>query len=523
MINLINCENLLREAYYISDEEKIYMRKIDVIDEGYDIPYVKYDVYSKLNGSSLVKLNLTICKNSKVDIFIPIAISESLDKLNTSSGYFNDICYISSSNSGTDITLKDRKEEFIEGKKEICQEGCDFTDYDYNNKKAQCSCDVKESSNNYADMKFDEEKIFKNFIDIKNIANINILKCYKSLFSQNGIIRNIGSYIIISIILFHIISIFIFYKYQFDEIKDKINDIILGKGNSNKSKNVETKNIKKQKPKNNNKIISTINPNYKRNKIIKKVTNKKIFPLKNKINMKKFKPQNNTKIYGKRISNNIINMNNVIITKNSNNKNIFKSKFKINKKEKEITKYNEKELNELDYELALKYDHRSCCQYYISLIKTKHNLIFSFFYNNDYNSKIIKIDLFFISFIMNFTINALFFNDDTMHKIYKDKGKFQFLFQLPQMIYSSITSSALGAILQLLALSEDDIIKFKQNKDTNNINERKRSLIYRLNIKVILFFIISTIFLLMFWYYLSMFCAIYMNITWNFQNSCFIR
>ena len=78
-------------------------------------------------------------------------------------------------------------------------------------------------------MKFDEEKIFKNFIDIKNIANINILKCYKSLFSKNGIIRNIGSYIIISIILFHIISIFIFYKYQFDEIKDKINVIILGK------------------------------------------------------------------------------------------------------------------------------------------------------------------------------------------------------------------------------------------------------------------------------------------------------
>jgi len=229
MINLSNCENLLREAYYISDEEKIYMRKIDVIDEGYDIPYVKYDVYSKINGSSLVKLNLTICKNSKVDIFIPITISESLDKLNTSSGYFNDICYISSSNSGTDITLKDRKEEFIEVKKALCQEGCDFTDYDYKNKKAQCSCDVKESSNNYADMKFDEEKIFKNFIDIKNIANINILKCYKSLFSKNGIIRNIGSYIIISIILFHIISIFIFYKYQFDEIKDKINVIILGK------------------------------------------------------------------------------------------------------------------------------------------------------------------------------------------------------------------------------------------------------------------------------------------------------
>ena len=33
----------------------------------------------------------------------------------------------------------------------------------------------------------------------------------------------------------------------------------------------------------------------------------------------------------------------------------------------------------------------------------------------------IKIDLFFVSFVMNYTVNAFFFNDDTMHKIYEDK------------------------------------------------------------------------------------------------------
>jgi len=108
-------------------------------------------------------------------------------------------------------------------------------------------------------------------------------------------------------------------------------------------------------------------------------------------------------------------------------------------------------------------------------------------------------------------VGALFFNDDTMREIYEGEGKFQFLFQLPQMICSSVVSGAFGAILHLLALSEDGIIKFKQNKDTNNINKSKISLINSLNIKVILFFIISTIFLFMFWYYLSMSCAIYMN------------
>jgi hypothetical protein len=63
-----------------------------------------------------------------------------------------------------------------------------------------------------------------------------------------------------------------------------------------------------------------------------------------------------------------------------------------------IMEYSDDEKNELSYELAIQYDKRTFCEYYISLIKTKHNFIFTFFYNNDYNSKIIKIDNFFISF-----------------------------------------------------------------------------------------------------------------------------
>jgi len=52
--------------------------------------------------------------------------------------------------------------------------------------------------------------------------------------------------------------------------------------------------------------------------------------------------------------------------------------------------YNDEELNQLSYKFALLYDNRTYCQYYTSLIKTKHNLIFSFFYSKDYNSRIIK-------------------------------------------------------------------------------------------------------------------------------------
>ena len=174
--------------------------------------------------------------------------------------------------------------------------------------------------------------------------------------------------------------------------------------------------------------------------------------------------------------------------------------------------YNDEELNNLSYEFALLFDNRKYCQYYLSLLKTKHLLIFTFFNNNDYNLKIIKIDLFLFNFSLFYVINALFFNDDTMHKIYINNGDFGFISQLPQIIYSFLISSLFNFILEMLALTEEVIIQIKKIISFNiQFNKRILDLSNKIKIKIFLYFIISTIFLMFFWYYLSMFCAIYPN------------
>ena len=89
---------------------------------------------------------------------------------------------------------------------------------------------------------------------------------------------------------------------------------------------------------------------------------------------------------------------------------------------KELLEKKDFEINSLSYIEALKLDKRNFFQYYFSLLKYSHPLISSSFCTyDDYNSKIIKIFLFFFFFSSDLTINALFFNDDTMHKIYKDR------------------------------------------------------------------------------------------------------
>ena len=269
-INLGDCERLLKEAYNISYNETLFIKKIDVIEGGMLIPKIEFDVYYKLNGINLIKLNLSYCKNSKIDISIPVQINKKdIDKYNASSGYYNDICYVAESDCGTDIILNDRQNEFIDNNKTVCQDNCFFSDFDDNINKAKCSCDVVESSNNFENIKINKAKLLENFIDIKNIANIHLLICYEVLFSKKGLIKNYGSYSIIIILLIHLIIIIIYYaKNLYKQIQNKINDIlfsinnieILNRGKKDESpENSEGKNLeqnidilKNKKPKKKN-------------------------------------------------------------------------------------------------------------------------------------------------------------------------------------------------------------------------------------------------------------------------------
>ena len=178
-------------------------------------------------------------------------------------------------------------------------------------------------------------------------------------------------------------------------------------------------------------------------------------------------------------------------------------------KVKSIMAYNNEELNKLPYNLALKYDKRTYCEYYISLLRAKHILLFTFCNENDYNSKLIKINLFFIGFVLYLFDNVLSFSDDIKHRIYEGEGIYNILNQLPKIIYSTLISLILNALLNFLALSDRGISSFKKNKLIVDLNERKTKLVNQLKIKFILYFIISSILLLFFWYYISMFCAIY--------------
>ena len=399
-------------------------------------------------------------------------------------------------------------------------------------------------------MHINKTKLYKNFLDIKNIANVNILICYKNLLKKDGLKHNIGSYIVTTIIIFHIITIIIFYVKSYNILKKKIKDIAFAIKNMslvkdindiNKEDKKENKKIKfkkhelKKDSSNSRSNFLKINKGYK-NKTIKLKDNKKkndhIVETKNPIgnNILNLKQNNKRK---RNLFDNLFNVSKKFKTNkiNRNKKNIIQSKenklktkaksagIKRSKKMKEeinkriinTMKYIDEEKNFLDFDLAIKYDKRKYCKYYKSLLKTQHELIFSFFHKKDYNARIIKIDLYFISFVIFYTVNGLFFDDKTMHNIYVKKGSFDFEYQIPKIIYSSLISMVINKILGILAFSSNAIIDFKENKNKKNVDIRKNNLEANLRLKFLLYFILSFIFLLLFWYYITLFGAIYLN------------
>ena len=148
-----------------------------------------------------------------------------------------------------------------------------------------------------------------------------------------------------------------------------------------------------------------------------------------------------------------------------------------------IYNYNDYELNYMDYAKAILFDKRSCCRYYISLLKIKHPLLFGFCPFNDYNTLIIKSCIFFLSFCIYYIINFLFFTEEMIHKIYEDGGKYNILYFLPTLSISFAISHVLTIIIKFIFLSERNILEIKSQ--LSFMAAYKKSLKVEKNIKEI--------------------------------------
>ena len=275
-IDLFECEEALKEKYGI--EEPLIILKLDIKRDDTNSTQVEYQVF---NPNTLAKLDLSVCYQKQVNIYVPINLDQNLldlanqlnnqeyDLFDSSDSFYNEICTPYTSINDTDVILNDRKNDFYMENITFCEEGCEYENFDFETNRAKCQCVTKLEVKSEEEVEFSPNKILQNFYNVEKYTNIKIFICYKLVFNLNNLKLNLGSYILLSISLLYIIIMGI----NFMTFKNKIGkfvDKVIGEYQN------LMRNLKKYKEKNSDKKQHNTNNDSSNIKVYKKEKKSKI-------------------------------------------------------------------------------------------------------------------------------------------------------------------------------------------------------------------------------------------------------
>ena len=129
---------------------------------------------------------------------------------------------------------------------------------------------------------------------------------------------------------------------------------------------------------------------------------------------------------------------------------IYSTKSVIDKVKKNV-EYSDLELNELEYEDAILADKRTFLQLYWSTIQREHIVFYVFIKCNDFSLLSIKLIRLIFLIVSNMALNAFLFSDDSIHKLFVDHGKYDFIRQIPKIFYSIVFTELIELLLCYLS------------------------------------------------------------------------
>ena len=558
-INLGECENKYREVFYIPNENPLFIFKVDSYNEDSLIPIVEYEAYKQNFGYfEILQLN-KYCKDIKIDIKIPTNLrEEETERYNLSN---NEKCSSYEEENEKDISLKDWKKE----SKPLCQSNCNFEEYNSNTKMINCECKVKEGISTITEFTFDKNIELDTIFSSDSSKSINLFDCTTYFFSKEGFQNNSGCYILLCLIVLNIIILIIFFLVKGKLVmQNEINKLsnfnqksnnnnaainnnnvynnnIYNNGNNINNAynngynnnpvnngiahvNVENNNYLKSKKKGRSNKKKNSQKNNKGKTVKKNVNIPQISvpPKKSKINKNSSDLKVNVDSSRKQDSNiefrnignqgNLRNINNIPGINNNINYNYnLPNNYQINNQmnnqiilieSKQCFYFNIHELNHMSYINALLYDKRTFFQYYLSLIKCKNMIYFTFILKTDYNPALLKYSIFVLFFCFIFIINTIFIAN--IRLVNKDEN---FVNQIPQLICIVLITRIFNAVIEHFFLPEKKIIRLRY---AENIYEHTK-IIKDIICSFKIYFLVSFIFLFFIWYYVGLFCAVYKN------------
>ena len=406
-----------------------------------------------------------------------------------------------------------------------------------------CECKYNLIKNDFVEGNKLLESSIGEITNILSNSNLDVLKCFKNIFKLKNIYKGVGGLIMIGILVFDTIFGIKFLLYDINAImrylyyltnsyidflskegnNKKINDSQFVSDNSKnkiKSPPRKIKNnygndeiySKSQIPLKNDSKCTT--PKISKKKLSSKfgfnyVKSKKITRNKNK-ERKKTLVYKNSNIKEKR---NYFNNNNELMNKN----NIIN-----------IEEYLEDNLDEMDFDNALKKDKRSFCQFYTQRLKTK-NIFANLFCNKDNIRPFsIKFLLLLLNIDLYFVINGLFFSEEYIIELFHLEKEDKFFDFIPRsysrFFYATIVGVILDIIIDCIFVEENKIKRiFLRNKNDllqmkYEISKTNKSIRTRYKIFIFICIFVSIIS----WYYVSCFNNVYSGVKLEWIKSSIV-
>ena len=405
---------------------------------------LKYSFYSILTGEyidsdEICKEEKIIIKDSienkllesKVDLnLLNEFVNEGIDIFNLSCPFYNDICF--KYNSKKDIALKDRVLEYFPNIT-LCEEGCELMGINITTYSSICECYYSESKreDNLKNKVFEQAQIGA-LEEIISSSNIYVIKCYKLLKEIKYIKNCYGGYIFLCFILIDIIAtiyfslknIFSITKYIFGLTNKYITYILEPNNNEKRRTKIERKPLNekiKRKSKRGRKteIDKKINFIFNNNKYMNDVnTSNKI-----KFNKEISKDDKLISIYKSPNYRDLSNSTGKVLSSDSKtfelskeHNNLFSIiNYNINI---DINDYLETQYNDMDYDEAIRRDHRKFCVCFVEKLQDEQIIINTFFSDEPLKPKAIKIILLILQIKLYFFVNGLFYDEEYISKIY---------------------------------------------------------------------------------------------------------
>ena len=224
IIEYDSCIQQLKKDNNIKDNDEIIVAVIDI--ESGDKPITSFGFFDsetgeKLDASKSCSDKNVIMYESILNILndpnaLKLLQEQKINIFDLNDNFYRDICFHFDSPNGKDATLQDRIRTFFPNIT-LCDEGCKNKGINISTMRAECECTFQDLLSNdlfnndiIGDNVLIKETV-KELIEMASNLNLEVLTCYKDVFSFKYFKKNIGGFIILTLVISQIISFLYFY------------------------------------------------------------------------------------------------------------------------------------------------------------------------------------------------------------------------------------------------------------------------------------------------------------------------